>query len=190
MVRGIRILSCKGTGRDWKVVKSSTYSWQRHGVIGSWAVWLEQRLKPWWQLWAFMNKMGNKIPIDAIWQYRHSKYHTFFMEGIMTCSYFWLKVWESLGKINNENNETIDHTGLLTSLSLVLGSVGAEHSPRWFCGNEQRLSWIWTQVLWTPMPQIFHSLLMLDSPSLCNVEWVSLCQHCVNMLCWRCHNSW
>lgn len=41
----------------------------------------------------------------------------------MTCSYFWLKVWESLGEMHHENNETVGHPGHLPRLSLVLGAV-------------------------------------------------------------------
>lgn len=105
------------------------------------------------------------------------------MEGIMTGGYFWIKVWESLGKIYNEHNETVDHTGLWVSLSLELVSVSAAPcSPRLCYGKRQMLGWIWSHGFWTPMLQLFYSRLKLDSLSLYNIDYVCLHQLLTKLL--------
>lgn len=45
-----------------------------------------------------------------------------------------------------------------------------------------------------PEPSLVNSKSFTDVwwwiPRVSSVEWVSLCQYCVSMLCWRCHSPW
>lgn len=96
-----------------------------------------------------MNKKGKKIPVDAFQPNRLSKHHASLMEGIMTCCYFWLKVWESPEKYTMKIVKAWILQASWPAFHLCC-SVGSEHSPRLCCGEKQILGWIWSQVLWTP----------------------------------------